>query len=169
MDECNLDPCWYFTITALAWDASLKQTQVQLELIQDPEILYMVENGFRGGFAQCSKRYAEARNMYTEGVDVEVPESSAYLDANNLYGWAMCQPLPTGNCKLKKNKSNCELNEDRLTKQDASQKKGYISFHLFLPKVEIINICYVIFTFMNISITHFVIHIQEWSHRLEYH
>jgi hypothetical protein len=110
----------------LAWDASLKQTQVQLELIQDPEILYMVEKGVRGGVAQCTKRYAEAKNKYTEGVDVEDPEYIAYLDANNLYGWAMSQPLPTGNFNLKKNESDCELNEEWLKKQDTSQKKGYI-------------------------------------------
>jgi hypothetical protein len=126
MDEYNLDPCWYYTVPALAWDASLKQTKVQLDLIQDPEILYMVEKGVRGGVAQCSKRYAEAKNKYTEGVDVEDPEYIAYLDANNLYGWAMSQPLPTGNFKLRKNEDDCELNEEWLKKQDASQKKGYI-------------------------------------------
>jgi hypothetical protein len=124
MDEYTLDPCWYFTIPALAWDASLKQTQVQLELIQDPEILYMVEKGVRGGVAQCTKRYEEAKNKYTEGVDVEDPEYIAYLDANNLYGWAMSQPLPTGNFKLNKNENDCELNEEWLKKQVTSQKKG---------------------------------------------
>ena len=44
-----------------------------------------------------SKRHAEANNPLVEGYDPEKPSSHIlYLDANNLYGWAMRQYLPTG-------------------------------------------------------------------------
>ena len=43
-----------------------------------------------------SKRHARAHNPRVEGYDPEKPNSHIpYLDANNLYGWAMSQPLPT--------------------------------------------------------------------------
>ena len=51
----------------------------------------------RGGISMVSKRYAKANNPMVEGYDSSKPKSHIlYLDANNLYGWAMSQPLPTG-------------------------------------------------------------------------
>ncbi|KAF4529586.1 hypothetical protein B566_EDAN016543 [Ephemera danica] len=82
----ELNPCWYYTAPSLTWDAALKYTGVKLDLIQDLEIIEMVERGIRGGVAQCTKSYAEAKNKYTEkkpdpGCE---PNYIAYLDANNL-------------------------------------------------------------------------------------
>ena len=94
----NLDPAWYFTSPGLALDAMLKLTEVELELITDPNIYLMVENGIRGGISTILKRYAKANNPYM-GEDYNPNEESVYipyLDANNLYGWAMSQPLPVG-------------------------------------------------------------------------
>ena len=57
----------------------------------------MFEKGIRGGFTQAVKRYAKANNRYMK--DLYNPnEESIYLqhvDANNQYGWAMTQKLPT--------------------------------------------------------------------------
>ncbi|WAR02506.1 hypothetical protein MAR_009064 [Mya arenaria] len=39
----NLDPAWYYTAPGLAWDAALKLTEVELELISDPDMLLMIE------------------------------------------------------------------------------------------------------------------------------
>ena len=46
-----------------------------------------------------------------------------YLDANNLYGWAMSQYLPTGNFKWMSNK---EIKQIDLGKYKADGKKGLI-------------------------------------------
>ena len=92
----KLDPAHYYTSPGLAWDACLKETQQELQLLTDYDMLMMVEKGIRGGISHISKRYAEANNKYMK--DYHPDKESVYiqyLDANNLYGWAMSQPLPT--------------------------------------------------------------------------
>ncbi|KAF4528506.1 hypothetical protein B566_EDAN016828 [Ephemera danica] len=125
----ELDPCWYYTAPSLAWDAALKYTGVKLDLIQDLEIIEMVERGIRGGVAQCTKRFSEAKNKYTEEkLDLGCESNYiAYLDANNLYGWAMCHALPTGNFKLFKNETGeKELNMERLKTLEKDALRGCI-------------------------------------------
>ena len=52
MDICiknyNLHPAHYYTAPGLAWDAALKVTKVELELLSDMDMLLMVEKGIRG-------------------------------------------------------------------------------------------------------------------------
>ena len=49
---------WYFTVPGLAWDAALKITKDELELLSDPDMLLMIESGIRGGIATILHRYA---------------------------------------------------------------------------------------------------------------
>ena len=59
-------------------------------------MLMMFEQGIRGGISHISKRYAEAINKYMKDFDESKPSTFIqYLDANNLYGWAVTQKLPT--------------------------------------------------------------------------
>ena len=101
MNHYGLDPAWYFSAPGLAWDATLKITTVQLELLSDPDMLLMIESGIRGGIATISHRYAKANNEYmeTEFDPAEETKFISYLDANNLYGWAMSKQLPSSGCK----------------------------------------------------------------------
>lgn len=72
-----------------------KKTGVELELLTDYDQHLFVEKGMRGGISMVSKRYAKANNSQVEDYDPEKPSSHIlYLDANNLYGWAMSQALP---------------------------------------------------------------------------
>ena len=80
----------------MAWDAALKMTSVKLELFSDEDMYSFIEHSIRGGISQISKRYAKANNPEWKGYDPLKPITHLiYLDANNLYGWAMSQPLPT--------------------------------------------------------------------------
>ena len=64
-------------------------------------MLLMSEQGIRCGITQVVCKYAAANNPYM--LDKFDPNEDTtylqYLDANNLYGWAMSQPLPTGGFK----------------------------------------------------------------------
>jgi len=102
MKNYALDPAHFYTTPGLAFQACLKMTGAKLELFTEPEKHLFIENSIRGGVSMISNRYARANNKYTEdGVDTTVPTSFiAYLDANNLYGHAMSQPLPTGNFRF---------------------------------------------------------------------
>ena len=63
-------------------------------------MLMMFERGIGGGISHISKRYASANNKYMKDFDETKPSSFIqYLDANNLYGWAMSQKLPTDGFK----------------------------------------------------------------------
>ncbi|GFX62826.1 uncharacterized protein TNCV_3351521 [Trichonephila clavipes] len=95
MQTYKLDPCWYFTTPALSWDAILLHTKVAIELFTDYDMLLFIEKGVRGGISQCCNRYAIANNRYMSNFnpDDEI-KYLMYLDANNLYGYAMSKYLP---------------------------------------------------------------------------
>ena len=58
----GLDAAWYFSAPGLIWDATLKITKIQLELLSDPDRLLMIESGIRLGIGTLSDRIANAIN-----------------------------------------------------------------------------------------------------------
>ena len=120
----NLDPVHYYTSPGLAWDACLKTTGQNLELLSDYDMLMMFERGIRGGITHISKRYSEANNKYMKSYDPDKKSKFIqYLDANNLYGWAMSQNLPTHGFKWMK-----DLTVEKVYQilDKINSKKGYI-------------------------------------------
>ncbi len=99
----GLDALHYYTSPGLAWDAMLKYTEAELDLISDPNMYLMIEKGIRGGVSSIMKRYSKANHKYLDDYDPSLPSQHImYLDANNLYGWAMSKPQPHKNFRWMK-------------------------------------------------------------------
>ena len=91
----ELDTTHFVSLPGLAWQACLKKTNVELELITDYDMLLMIEDGIRGGICHAIQRYAKANNKYMKDYNKDKESSYIqYLDANNLYGMAMTEKLP---------------------------------------------------------------------------
>ena len=83
-----------------------------------------IEKRMRGGISMVSKRHARANNPRVEGYDPEKPNShNLYLDANNLCGWAMSQPLPAGTFWWEE---DCETLPESLVSHPADSPEGLI-------------------------------------------
>ena len=96
INNYKLDPAWYFTSPGLAWDAALKKTKISLGLLSDYDMILMIKKGIRGGISMISNRYGTSNNKYMDSFDPSKESTYIqYLDANNLYRWAMSKPLPT--------------------------------------------------------------------------
>ena len=99
----ELDPAHFLSAFGLEWQACLKKTEVKLELLTNIDMLLMTEIGIRGGICHAIHRYAEANNKCMKNYDKNKESSFIeYLDANNLYGWAMSQKLLVDGFKWKK-------------------------------------------------------------------
>ena len=58
----GLDPAHFLSAPGLAWQACLKETKVELELLTDTDMLLMVEKVTRGGICQAIHWYAKGNN-----------------------------------------------------------------------------------------------------------
>ena len=120
----GLDPAYYLTLPNYSWNAFLSLTGVKLQQIHIKEMYEMIENGLRGGMTQCSFKKVEANNKYmNEDYDKSKPSSYiSYLDANSLYGLAMCKKLPYDDFKWYYGR----MDEKRVVKYSDDDDTGYI-------------------------------------------
>ena len=99
-------------------------TNIKLELMTDIDMFQFIEKGMRGGISYIANRYGKANNKYMKEYDEKAPSNYImYLDANNLYGWAMSQYLPTGGFKWLTEK---QINNLNLAKYEEDSNKGLI-------------------------------------------
>ena len=125
LEYYKLDPCHYFTSPGLSWDAMLKMTKIKLELMTDIDMFQFIEKGLRGGISYIANRYGEANNKYMKEYNEKAPSKYImYLDANNLYGWAMSQYLPTGGFRWMTQK---QIDKIDLAKYKEDNNKGFIA------------------------------------------
>src|SRR5207245_7751087 len=86
--------------------------------------LPFVEKGIRGGISTIMNRYSRANNKYLADFNPEEPSKYIlYLDANNLYGYAMSESLPTGEFKFL---SEGEINKLNFEDVHDDDPYGYI-------------------------------------------
>ena len=122
----ELDPAHLLSAPGLAWQACLKKTGVELELITNVDMLLMIEKGVRDGICHVIHKYVKANNKHIIYYD-ENKELSyiIYLHAGNFYEWAMPQKLPVNGHKWAKNVS--KIDEDFIKSYD---EDGDISYFL---------------------------------------
>jgi len=97
MSNYELDPCHYYTSPGLSLSACLKFTGIELQLFTSIDQLLFIEKGIRGGISTIVNRYSKANHPNAPYYDPNSPHKFiVYLDANNLYGYAMSEPLPIG-------------------------------------------------------------------------
>jgi hypothetical protein len=139
LQKDGLDPAMYYTLPGYSWDVCLKQTGVKLQLFNDDDdqldMLLFTEKGIRGGISMISNRYGRANNPYMkEHYDREeaIENGNKYImywDANALYSYAMCKPLPTGGYKWVGNDELKAWNDSPhsvLNSKDVEAPKGYM-------------------------------------------
>ena len=125
MKNYELDPAHFISLAGLAWQACLKKTNVELELLTDYDILLMIEEGIRGGICHAIQRYAKGNNKYIRDYDKNKESSYIqYLDANNLYGKAMSEKLPVRGFRWMTDISR--MDEYFVRSYDKNDTKGYI-------------------------------------------
>ena len=129
LKEYELDLAHFLSLPGLEWQACLKKTNIELELLSDYDMLLMVEEGIRGGICHSIYRYAKTNNRYMNNYNNNEESSYIqYLDANNLYGWAMSKKLPVNGFKWIDNNETAGpvINEDFIKNYDENNDKGYI-------------------------------------------
>ncbi len=121
----GLEAFHYYTSPGLAWDAMLKHTGGELDLLSDTDMYQMVEKGIRGGVSSIMKRYSKTNHKHLNDYDPKKPSKHIlYLDANNVYGWAMSKPQPHKNFR--------EMSEEEL--KDWKSKPCFLEVDLEYPK-----------------------------------
>ena len=131
--EYGINPLYCYSLPGNTWKAGLKLTKVKLDFIKDKQLLLLLENNIRGGISSVmGPRFIES-NENTKLL---------YIDANNLYGWAMSQYLPTGDFKKMRSCHEAmqydsalmnEIKEDILNTPDDNEFGYFIECDLEYP------------------------------------
>ena len=99
----GINPLYSYSLPGYTWKAGLKLTNIKLDFIKDTDLLLLLEKNIRGGILSVmGPRYIES----------DENTKLLYIEANNLFGWAMCQYFPTGD--FKKIKFGCDEDYDEL-------------------------------------------------------
>jgi hypothetical protein len=111
----GLDPAQFLTLPSLSWSAALKQKKDGVSLLLDKETYKLIQDSLRGGFSTSVHRQVGGNNPYMKNFDPSKPVTyCVYIDANNLYGWAMCQKLPSSNFRWEDEDTVKEYNADKI-------------------------------------------------------
>ena len=160
-DSCintyELDPAHFVSLPGLVWHTCLKKTGIELEILTDNDMLLMEEKRIRRGMCNAIHKYAKANNKYMKDIDKnKISSFLEYLDANNLYGWAMSQKIPVGDFKWIKKRDLPKTDKKFIKSYDVDSNVGFVlevdvdypkklhKLHSdlpFLPQREVINKC----------------------------
>ena len=87
----------------------------------------MAEEGIRSGICHSIHRYTKANNKSMKNYNKDEESSYIqYVDANNLYGWAMSKKVPVNGFRWLDSDEINEINEEFIKNYNENDKKGYI-------------------------------------------
>ena len=120
INEFDINPLYCVSLLGYTWQCGLKYTGINLQTLQDKNMILLLENNIRGGISSVmSDRY----------VISDDNKKILYIDATNLFGHSMSQPLPFDEIKFDK---NVKL-EDILNTPDDSDIGYFIEVDLTYP------------------------------------
>ena len=73
----------YFSSPGLSWDAMLKMTGIESEIISDIDMHLFIEKGIKGGISYICKCHCKTCHEKSEKKKI------IYWDVNNLYEWGI--------------------------------------------------------------------------------
>ena len=120
VEEYGIDPLYCVSLPGYTWQCGMKYTDINLQSLQDKDMILLLENNIRGGISSV---------MGDSYVKSDKNKKILYIDANNLYGWAMSESLPYGEIKLDK---SVEL-EDILNTPHDSDIGYFVEIDLIYP------------------------------------
>ena len=124
VETYQLDPAYFLSLPGLAWQACLKRTEVKLELISDIDMLFMIEEGIKGGICHSVLRHTKANNKYMKDYDENKDDSFLlYTEFNNLYGKVMSEKSPVDGFEWIEDTS--EIDENFIKNYDEDSDVGY--------------------------------------------
>ena len=130
-EDFSLDPTYYFSLAHFSFNAMLKYTNVEFELIQDLEIYNFIRANIRGGLTFVGTRYAEANLPHLDNFDPEKPRIELkYFDARGLYAHCLRRPLPIGEYRWLTDAEIREIDLIRLGagigRSSSDEQRGFI-------------------------------------------
>ena len=107
INEYKINPLYCVSLPGYTWQCGLKYTGINLQTLQDKDMILLLENNIRGGVSSVmGDRYIKSDDN----------KKILYIDANNLYGHSMSEPLPYDEIKFD---NNVELDEILNTPDDS--------------------------------------------------
>ena len=117
INEFDIRPLYCVSLPGYTWQCSLKYTGINLETLQDKDMILLLENNIRGGISSV---------MGDRYIQLDENKKILYVDANNLHGHSMSEPMPYDEIKFD---NNVEL-EDILNTPDESDIGYFIEVDL---------------------------------------
>ena len=85
VSELGINPLYCVSLPSNTWESGLTFTGIDLQTLQDQDLILTLENTIRGGISSV---------MGDRYVKSDKNKKILYMDATNLYGHSMIQPLP---------------------------------------------------------------------------
>ena len=120
INEFKINPLYCVSLPGYTWQCGLKYTGINLQTLQDKDMILLLENNIRGGVSSV---------MGDRYIKSDENKKILYIDANNLYGHSMSEPLPYDEIKFD---SDVKI-EDILNTPDDSDNGYFVEVDLIYP------------------------------------